>query len=66
MSSEIKRYQTKINQELTTFIRCVHSCKKKDNTAIGIQVSKYKCTHKHHNICIYTTLCSKNGMFKQK
>lgn len=28
MSSEIKRYQTKTNQELTTFIRCVHGCKK--------------------------------------
>lgn len=47
--SEIKRYQTKTNQELTTFIRCVHRCKKK----ITLQ-EEYK--HLNTNVLIHTII----------
>lgn len=49
MSSEIKRYQTKTNQELTTFIRCVHRCKKK----ITLQ-EEYK--YRNTNVLINTII----------
>lgn len=50
MLSEIKRYQTKPNQELTTFIRCVHSCKKKITLQ---QEYKYLNTNVIINTIIY-------------
>lgn len=50
MSSEMKRYQTKTNQELTTFIRCVNTGVKKK---ITLQ-EKYK--HLNTNVLINTII----------
>lgn len=51
MSSEIKRYQTKTNQELTTFIRCVNTGVKKKITLQ--EEYKYLNTNVLINIIIY-------------